>query len=103
MKPESSSGYEPRRRPSQHVTEQASSSDANGSEPQAKKQKIMLVDANRAETFVLPNQPGRVPLNMISWHGANRGYLGILPVHAHSLAVSISTRGTSLRRYNEVI
>ena len=80
----------------------ASSSDANGSESQAKRRIILLTDANCAETYRHGSQPGRVPLHMISWHAANRGYQGILPMHAHAVAASISTMGTSKRRYNEV-
>ena len=100
--PESSSGYEPRRLPGQQVTEQASSSDANGSESQAKRRKILLTDANRAETYRHGSQPGRVPLHLISWHASNRGHQGIMPMHAHTVAENISTHGTSLRRYKEV-
>ena len=80
----------------------ASSSDANGSESQAKRRKILLTDANRAETYRHGSQPGRVPLHLISWHASNRGHQGILPMHAHNVARSICKHGTSKRRYNEV-
>ena len=80
----------------------ASSSDANGSEAQAKRRRLLLTDANRAETYRHGVQPGRVPLHLITWHASNRAHQGIMPLHAHAVAENISTHGTSLRRYKEV-
>jgi len=79
-----------------------SSSTAKGYEPQAKKQKTLRLEAARAETYLAPNQPGRVPLNKVSWHPHNRGGQGIIPFHVHNLAHAICTRGTSRRQYNQV-
>ena len=80
----------------------ASSSTAKGYEPQAKKQKLLLSEADRAEQHLAPNQPGRVQLNKISWHHNNRERQGIMPFHAQDVAYDICTRGTSKRRYGVV-
>ena len=80
------------------TTKVASSSAATGYEPPAKKQKLMLKDADRAETHLLKTQPGRVPLHYIAWHPANRGGQGIMPMHAHDVALDVCTNGTSERR-----
>ena len=53
-------------------------------------------------TYVLSNQPVKMPLNKISWHPDNRGGQGIMPFHVHDGALDICTRGTSKRRYNQV-
>ena len=79
-----------------------SSSTAKGYEPQAKKQKTLRSEAARAETYLAPNQLGRVPLNKISWHPDNRGGQGIMPLHVHDVALDICTRGTSKRQYDQV-
>ena len=53
----------------------------------------MLADADRAETYRLPNQPGRVQLHQISWHPKNRGGQGVMPMHMHEVAYDV-TSGT---------
>ena len=87
----------------------SSSSGGNGYEPQAKqhgppakRQKTILSDANRAEEYRAPHQPGRVHLELISWHPDNRGMQGILPFHVHTIASNITEKGTSIRRYGFV-
>ena len=77
-------------------------STAAGDEPQKKKQKLLLAEADRAEQYQITNQPGRVHLNRISWHHSNRGGQGILPLHVHNVAYDICTKGTSVRRYGHV-
>ena len=80
----------------------ASSSTASGYEPQAKKQKLLLSEVDRAEQYLAPNQPGRVQLSKTSWYHANRGGQGIMPFHVHDVAYDICTKGTSKRRYGQV-
>ena len=75
---------------------------STGCEPQSKKRKTLLADADRAEQYVTPNQPGRVKLMQISWYTKNRGGQGIMPLHAHDVAFSVVTLGTSKRRYGRV-
>ena len=79
-----------------------SSSNANGYEPQAKKQTLLISEVDRAEQYLAPNQPGRVHLSKISWYHDNRGGQGILPFHVHDIAYDICMRGTSKRRYGQV-
>ena len=74
----------------------------NSYQPPAKKQKTILSDANRAEEYRAPHQPGRVHLEHISWHPDNRGRQGILPFHVHTIALNIAEQGTSIRRYGFV-
>ena len=62
----------------------------------------MKVDADRADGFIIANQPGRVRLERISWYHDNRGTQGVLPMHAHDIALDISKNGTSRRRYGTV-
>ena len=80
----------------------ASPSTATGKEPQSKKAKTLLHDGNRASKYSVVNQPGRVPLNKMSWHSLNRGGQQILPFHAHVIAKDICKNGTSARRYVSV-
>ena len=63
-----------------------------------KKHKL-LTDADRADTYLVTHQPGRVKLTKMSWLHENRGGHGILPFHVHDIAYSICTEGTSVRRY----
>ena len=70
----------------------------SGYEPQAKRQKLMLADADRAQKHLDPIQPDRVLLEKISWCLKNRGGQGILPLHAHDVAEDICENGTSVRR-----
>ena len=63
---------------------------------------MLLSEADRAERYLIPNQPGRVPLSKIGCHEENRGGQGIMQFHAHDIAYDISTKGTSKRRYGRV-
>ena len=83
-----------------------SSSSADGNEPQTKKMKLLVTEADRAEVYASPakkmtsmvteadrpdvylatEQPGRVPLHKISWHHETRGGHGIDPFHVHGIA-----------------
>ena len=71
-------------------------------EPQKKKQKTLPAEADRAEKYLATNLPGRVPLSQISWHPANRGGQGILPLHVHNVARDTCTNGRGNRRYGQV-
>ena len=82
-------------------SKRVSSSKTEGYEPQMKKHKL-LTDADRADTYLVTHQPGRVKLTKMSWLHENRGGHGILPFHVHDIAYSICTEGTSARRYNVV-
>ena len=76
-------------------------SENDGYEPQAKKRKLFLSDATRAETYLV--MTGRVHLSMISWISSlHRGARDIMPLHVHDIAADICTRGTSQRRYAPV-
>ena len=79
-----------------------STNTGTGDEPPAKKPKLLLVDADRAEGFVINDQPGRVNLYKITWCPDNRGGQGILPLHAQDIANNITEDGTSRRRYGKV-
>ena len=75
-------------------SKRVSSSKTEGYEPQMKKHKL-LTDSDRADTYRVTHQPGRVKLTKMSWLHENRGGHGILPFHVHVLAHSICTDGTS--------
>ena len=77
----------------------------SSSEPPAKKtkkQKALLQDADRAEKYLDPIQPGRVHIGQINYHEYNRGGQGIMPMHAQDVALGICKSGTSKRRYKSV-
>ena len=76
--------------------------DSTGYAPQAKRQRMMVSDADKAETHKVATQPGRVKLGQISCYGRNRGGQGILPLHAHDVAFDICENLTSIRRYQHV-
>lgn len=73
-----------------------------GYEPESKKAKYVGAEADRAEVYLSPNQPGRVQLSRCSWHHDNRGGQQILPPHAHDVAADICENRTSKRRYGAV-
>ena len=76
-------------------------SENDGYEPQAKKRKLFLSDATRAETYLV--MTGRVHLSMISWmRPLHRGARDIMPEHVHEIAAKICTIGTSQRLYAPV-
>ena len=77
-------------------------SSGSGYAPQPKKQKMMAVQADNADSYLLKKQPGRLPLGCMKWHPINRGHSGIMPMHVHDVAFEIVTKGASLRRYGSV-
>ena len=77
-------------------------SSGSGYEPQHKKQKMLAAQADKADSYLVKKQPGRLPLDCMKWHPSNRGHSGIMPMHVHDVAQEIVTHGTSLRRYNAV-
>ena len=76
-------------------------SSGSGYALQQKKQRMLEVDAEKADSYLVEEQPGRVPLDCIKWHPMNRGGR-IMPMHVHMVAEEIVTNGTSLRRYSPV-
>ena len=79
------------------------SSAGKGYEPPPKKPKVtMIEEADRADKYLSPAQPGRVHPSKIYWHLANRGGQGIMPMHAQDVALGICKSGTSKRRYKSV-
>ena len=77
----------------------------SSSEPPAKKtkkEKALLHDADRAEKYLDPIQPGRVHIGQINYHEYNRGGQGIMPMHVHLIARNVCVDGTSKRRYHAV-
>ena len=79
------------------------SSVEKGYEPPPKKPKVtMIEEADRADKYLSPAQPGRVHPSKIYWHLANRGGQGIMPMHAQDVALGICKSGTSKRRYKSV-
>ena len=78
------------------------SSSHTGYEPPFKKAKFVGAEADRAEQYLSPSQPGRVKLSQMSWHHDNRGGQQILPIHAHNVARDICENRTSKRRYDAV-
>ena len=77
-----------------------SSSGPPGKKP--KKQKALLQEADRADKYLDPIQPGRVHIGQINYHEDNRGGQGIMPMHVHVLAQNICVEGTTKRRYHAV-
>ena len=77
-------------------------SSGSGYALQQKKQRMLAVQDEKADSYLVEEQPGRVPLDCIKWHPMNRGHSGIMPMHVHVVAHEIVTRGTSLRRYGSV-
>ena len=67
----------------------AQTSSSAGYQLQKKKRKLLQREADRGEQYLCPVQPGRVPLNKISWHPLNRGGQGIMPLHAHEVAKDV--------------
>ena len=84
------------------VQSKTSIDSSSGYQPHSKKAKLLHSEADRGEQYLLPNQPGRVPLDSIGWHPQNRGGQGIMPLHVHDIAKEICDTGTSKRRYNQV-
>ena len=74
----------------------------SGYAPQHKKSKMMAVQADKADSYLLKKQPGRLHLGCMKWHSIHRGHSGIMPMHVHVVAHEIVTMGTSLRRYGSV-
>ena len=72
------------------------------SQPPQKKPRAVIGEADRAQQYVSPTQPGRVRLNEIGFYEGNRGGQGILPLHTHTIAWDICTKTTSARRYGPV-
>ena len=61
-----------------------------------------MTEADRAQSFLLTNQPDRVLVQQIGFIQGNRGGQGILPPHVHTIALDVVTSGTSERRYGLV-
>ena len=60
-----------------------------GYTPQTNEQERMMSAADRVEACLINNKPKRVHLSKIEWQPANRGWHGILPMHAHAIAHDI--------------
>ena len=85
------------------LSKDTSSSNGKGYEPPPKKPKVTIIEeADRADKYLSPAQPGRVHPSKIYWHLANRGGQGIMPMHAQDVALGICKSGTSKRRYKSV-
>ena len=82
------------------LSKDTSSSNGKVHEPPQKKPKVMISEADRAEIYLSPAQPGRMHPSEIYWRAANRGGQGIMPLHAQDVAVDICVKRTSKRRYN---
>ena len=79
------------------------SSRGKGGEPPPEKPKATVIEeADRADKYLPPAQPGRVELSKIYWHLAHRGGQGIMPTHAQDVALGICKSGISKRRYKSV-
>ena len=89
-------------KPTPTSSKSSTATTVKGYEPQPKKQKVLLAEANRSEQYLLTDQPGRVELHFIGWHQRNRGGQGLLPLHVHDIAENVCTKGTSKRRYGQV-
>ena len=58
--------------------------------------------ADQAQQYRTSEHPTRIPIEKFGFHPLNRGGQGMIPHHAHQLASSIVTVGTSIRRYQFV-
>ena len=77
------------------LSKHAASPDAAISQHPSKKQRTLVGEADRAQKYVHPNQPGRVLTKRIGFHELNRGGVGVHPLHTHRVALDICTEGTS--------
>ena len=73
----------------------------SGYAPTAKKQDTAVV--RRASEYMWESVVGRVNIREIGFHPGYEGGKGIMPRHAHNIALDVVSRGTSGRRYWPVV
>ena len=59
---------------------------AQANEQPDKRQMLLCADADGADQYLHPNQPGRVLAQQISWLHHNRGGHGLMHMHAQDIA-----------------